>query len=92
MTTTRRIKDTVCPEGKKMTKTGAKCIEDKSYVFPGQRRTVCLEGYRISKDGKCIKDKNYVVKMSVSRSSPSSSPRNLTATHFGKKGKKSKKY
>ena len=25
------------------------------------RQTVCLEWYRISKDGRCIKDKNYKV-------------------------------
>ncbi len=68
---TRRIKDTVCPEGKKMTKTGARCIEDKDYKWPPLRRTVCLEGYKISRDGKCIKDKNY--KITVTRKTPKKS-------------------
>ena len=53
----RAVKQKACPEGKKMTKTGGRCIQDKGYKPKGQRQTVCLQGYRISKSGACIKDK-----------------------------------
>ena len=51
------VKQKACPQGKKMTLTGGRCIQDKGYMPKAQRQTVCLEGYRISKGGKCIKDK-----------------------------------
>jgi ribosomal protein S17 len=56
----------VCPEGKKLTKTGNRCIKIRepkpkkiTIKAYGQRQTVCYEGYKMTKDGKCIKDKKY---------------------------------
>jgi hypothetical protein len=54
----------VCPDGKKLTKTGNRCIKitgpkPKKITIKAQRQTVCYEGYKMTKDAKCIKDKKY---------------------------------
>ena len=49
----------VCPKEKKLTKTGNRCVKDNQSK---QRQTVCNEGYKMTKNGKCIKDKKITIK------------------------------
>jgi hypothetical protein len=61
------MRQTVCAEGKKMTKNG-KCIKDKSYK-------ICLTGYKLNAQGICVKDEDHKIIIS---SVPIAPPRPAT--------------